>query len=313
MMENKSRKDFLSRLILFLFEKQIRKGKKKWCKSFQEIVLIVGTLLLTLISLQSDNDIWSALIVAVLVVILYIGFQKVIDSFDHESEKEKNEKEAELLKYKSEQVNLRDKLESQIAQNNYLCDLYANIIALTDEIAEANKLQITKTLYTVLGSSIVDMITSYTGMTKKNFSVHIYGYDESTRTIRRLTVFSFVDSKQRASKDEPVSVDDALIRKRYYTRVMFDKDKKISTFHTNDEIVRNLDLDDEPDEIKKMYTQYAGMVYETGHGIKLYVEAISYNGVKLALKGKDLNDFVEKVIAPFSSPMLNVKWETIGR
>lgn len=80
---------------------------------------------------------------------------------------------------------------------------------------------------------------------------------------------------------------------------------------TLDEIRKNLYFPVNDDVIISQHTQYVAMIYDVGSRVKLYIEVISYNGLHFGEDANDLEEFAKKVIAPFSSLLSLVDWNTI--
>ena len=125
-----------------------------------------------------------------------------------------------------------------------------------------------------------------------------------------MDVESFVKTKQAADENLPQSIDSPEISKRFYAKSIL-SNKKIFILPTPNAIRENLFFPVNDDVIIDQYTQYAAMIYDVGSRVKLYIEVISYNGLYLGKDEKSLELFVKKAIAPFSSLLSLVDWNTI--
>ena len=202
------------------------------------------------------------------------------------------------------------KYQKEKEKYDYLACLWTETTLLAKAIRKANSIKTTKGLYPKVTNSIVEMITMYLGIQKDNFAVHLYAYDGLSKAVRRVDVESFVKTKQAADENLPQSIANPNVSKRFYAKSLL-SDKKIFVLPTPDEIRKELFFPEDDDAIIGQHTQYAAMTYDVGSRVKLYIEVISYNDLYLADNKKNLELFVKKVIAPFSSLLSLVDWETI--
>ena len=284
------------------------------CNKAKDLVTLVGSLAVSTLGLLGALQIYWLLIIAVVVaactIIIFLGLQYVAGLIDEEEVNEINTLKTQILELAdSNRVNSTLYNEEK-KHNKYLTSLLIETSLLAKAIRKTNASKTTKGLYTKITSSIIEMITAYLGIPKDNFAVHVYAYDGSSRTVRRVDVESFVKTKQAADENLPQSIDDPEISKRFYAKSILSS-KTYFILPTLDEIRKNLFFPADDDVIIDQHTQYVAMIYDVGRRVKLYIEVISYNGLYLGKDKKSLEEFAKKVIAPFSSLLSLVDWNTI--
>lgn len=292
----------------------IAEQNKAKCNKTKDLVTLVGSMVVSTLGLLGVLQIPWLLIIAIAVaactIATFLGLQYVANLID---EDEVNEISAlkEQISQLTDSCQLNTTLyNGERKHNKYLTTLLIETSLLAKAIRKTNASKTTKGLYTKITNSIIEMITAYLEIPKDNFAVHVYAYDGSTRTVRRVDVESFVKTKQAADENSPQSIDDPDISKRFYAKSIL-CGRTYFILPTLDEIRKNLYFPEDDDVIINQHTQYAAMVYDVGKRVKLYIEVISYNGLYLGRGKKNLEEFVKKVIAPFSSLLPLVDWNTI--
>lgn len=284
------------------------------CNKTKDLVTLGGSLAVSILGLLGALQIYwlflIAIVVAACTITIFLGLQYVANLIDEEEANEiidlkSKIKELSVSNRENETLYLEEK-----KYNKYLACLWTETALLAKAIRKTNSSKTTKGLYTKITSSIIEMIITYLDIPKDNFAVHVYAYDGSSRAVRRVDVESFVKTKQAADENLPQSIDDPEISKRFYAKSILSK-KTYFTLPTPDEIRKNLFFPVDDDVIIDQHTQYVAMIYDVGSRVKLYIEVISYNGLYLGKDRKSLEEFAQKVIAPFSSLLSLVDWNTI--
>lgn len=284
------------------------------CNKTKDLVTLVGSMAVSTLGLLGALQIPWLLIIAIAVaactIAIFLGLQCVANLIDEEEVNEINALKEQISELTdSGQLNITLYNEEK-KHNKYLTTLLIETSLLAKAIRKTNASKTTKGLYTKITNSIIEMIIAYLEIPKDNFAVHVYAYDGSTRTVRRGDVESFVKTKQAADENSPQSIDDPEISKRFYAKSI-KSNKTYFILPTLDEIREKLYFPEDDDMIIDQYTQYVAMIYDVGKRVKLYIEVISYNGLHLGNDKKNLEEFAKKVIAPFSSLLPLVDWNTI--
>lgn len=284
------------------------------CDKAKDRVTLIGSLAVSTLGLVGALQIYWLLILAVFVaastVAIFIGLQYVASLIDEEEDKEIGALKLQVSQLTELNQESKALYQEELEYNRYLACLWTETSLLAKAIRKCNSSKTTKGLYTKITSSIIEMITAYLGIPKDNFAVHVYAFDGSSRVVRRVDVESFVKTKQAADENLPQSIDNPDISNRFYAKSIL-SNKKIFTLATLDEIRDKLIFPHDDDAIIDQHTQYAAMIYDVGSRVKLYIEVISYNGLYLGEDKNGLELFVKKVIAPFSSLLSLVDWNTI--
>ena len=292
----------------------IEERNRAKCNKAKDLVTLVGSLAVSILGLLGALQIHWLLIIAIVVaactITIFLGLQYVANLIDKEEVNEINALKSQILELSNSNRANETLYQEEKEYNKYLACLWTETSLLAKAIRKTNASKTTKGLYTKITSSIIEMITTYLGIRKDNFAVHVYAYDGSARVVRRVDVESFVKTKQAADENLPQSIDDPEISKRFYAKSIL-SNKKIITLPTPYAIRENLFFPVDDDVIIDQHTQYAAMIYDVGSRVKLYIEVISYNGLYLGKDKESLELFVKKVIAPFSSLLTLVDWNTI--
>lgn len=294
----------------------IEERNRAKCNKYKDLVTLAGSLSVSVLGLLGALKIGWLLILAIVVaastIVAFLGFQYVISLIDEEEIEEINNLKLQNSRLSELQQEYYEKYESELEHKKYLECLLTETSLLARAIRKANTSKTAKGLYSKITSSVIEMTVNYLGIKKDNFAVHIYAYDGKTRMVRRVDVESFVKTKQAADENLPQSIDNQDITNRFYAKSILSK-KRIFTLSTPDEIRENLYFPVADDVIIDQHTQYVAMIYDVGSYVELYIEVVSYNGLYLGSDKENLELFVKKVIAPFSSLLSLVDWNTIRR
>lgn len=292
----------------------IEDHNREKCNKVKDIITLIGSLAVSILGLLGALQIYWLLIIAVIIaactIALSMGLQHVLSLIDEREENEIDELKQQVSKLTKSNKKTAEQYQNEKKQNEYLACLWTETTLLARAIRKANASKSAKGLYPKITSSVIEMIITYLGIGKDNFAVHVYAYDGTSRSVRRVDVESFVKTKQAADENQPCSIDDPGISKRYYAKSILSK-KTFFTLPTPDLIRANLFFPVADDEIINQYTQYAAMICDVGSRVKLYIEVISYNGLLLGMDNAGLNEFIKNVIAPFASLLSLVDWNTI--
>lgn len=284
------------------------------CNKVKDLVTLVGSLTVSILGLFGALQIYWLLIIAMVVaactITIFIGLQHVAKLIDEKEVNEINALEIQISELKESNQSNTARYNKEKKRNKYLTSLLVETSLLAKAIRKTNNTKTAKGLYTKITSSIIEMIVAYLDIPKDNFAVHIYAYDGSTKFVRRVDVESFVKTMQAADENLPQSIDDPEISKRFYAKSIKSK-RTYFMLPTLDEIRKNLYFPVNDDVIISQHTQYVAMIYDVGSRVKLYIEVISYNGLHFGEDANDLEEFAKKVIAPFSSLLSLVDWNTI--
>lgn len=280
------------------------------CTRSKDIVALVGSLVISI--LASLHLFVGAFIIALVTIIIYIGLQYVLKTIDeNEADMIKNlESKIEELNESAQQN--KKMYQSEKAYSRYLASLCAETTLLARAIRKANTTKTAKSLYPKLTNSIIEMLITCLGIEKDNFAVHIYVYDGLSGGVRRVDVESYVKSKQAADENHASLINDPEVAKHYYAKAILSR-KTFFALPSTEEIRKNLYFRVNDEELISQHTQYAAMVYDVGSRVKIYIEVLSYNGLCFGKNKEELISFIKKVIAPFSSILSLVDWNTIRR
>lgn len=304
------------RFFAALCSEWIENRDMKKCKKAEDLVGLTGSLVIGIIGALGALQIWGLFVIAIVVaactILAFMGLQSVANIIDEEEANETATLKREITKLTELNVENEQRLQGLNKDKEYLECLWAETNLLARAIRDANTSKTAKTLYTKIANSIAEMIATELNIQRDNFSVHVYAYDGNSHGVRRVAVESFVKSKQAADENLLRSINEPEVSKRYYAKALLSK-KTIFILPTHDAIKENLFFPVDDDGIIDQYTQYVAMVYDVGSRVKLYVEVVSYNGLRFGEDEKSLKTFVKRTIAPFSTLLSMVDWNTIRR
>ena len=294
----------------------IEERNRSKCNIVKDLVTLVGSLAVSALGLLGALHTYWILVIAVIVaactVVVFLGLHYVASLIDQEEVNEINTLESKVLELTESNQAAEKRYQEEKEYNKYLACLWTETSVLAKAIQKANTSKSAKGLYSGITNSIVEMIIAYLGTQKDNLAVHMYAFDKASRMVRRVDVESFVKTKQAADENSPQSIDNKDVARRYYAKALL-SNKKIFILATPEEIRENLFFPENDAVIIDQYTQYVAMIYDVGSRVKLYIEVISFNGLYLGSDRDRLVQFVTKVIAPFSSLLSLVDWNTIRR
>lgn len=292
----------------------IENKKKKKCDNCKELTTLIGSNIVSILSLCGILHTWwlltIALVIAVITVVLFLGLQHVCNVIDADDAEETEKLTKQINQLKDANKDWAAVCSEEKRKNGYLTSLCAETNLLVKAIQKANKQKSTKGLYSKIGNSIAAMTVGYLNLPKENLSVHLYAYDGKAGMVRRVDVESFVSTKQAADENEAKPIDAPEVSTRFYAKALKSK-KTFFVLSDNEAIREQLVFPDPDDEVIEQYTQYAAMSCDVGGNVKLYIEIISYNGVQLGRDAADVQFFLKKTVAPLSSMLSMVSWNAI--
>lgn len=288
--------------------------RKRKCDNCKELCTLVGSNLVSILSLCGIMHKWWLLAIASAVagitIVIFLGLQHVCNLIDSEDAEIVDNLNNQIDELNSANKKLVKRCAEERSKNSYLTSLWAETNLLVKAIQKANKQKSTKGLYSKIGNSVAAMTVGYLNIPKENLSVHLYVYDSKDGMVRRVDVESFVSTKQAADENEAKSIDAPDVKTRYYAKSL-KSNKTFFVLPDNAAIREALDFPDADNEVIEQYTQYAAMACNVGGYVKLYIEIISYNGVKLGNDDNDIQLFLTKTVAPLSSILSMVSWNAI--
>lgn len=262
---------------------------------------LIAPLIITIISNKT-----VCVCIALTTIILYLLCNKIISEIDKNTKHQLETLSAELKRIKAEK-------QKSDTHANYVSQLYANTVALNESILKANAGYVNiGSVYTILTQCAYNMTKAYLGDDSKDFSVSVYGIDNSVGVIRRINSYFSTPYIQKPHIDvDARSVNDASISEYFYVKNLKSNDT-IFTLKNNSEIRQSLCFNDTDEKIINMYSQYAATTYKIDRNIKLYVEIISYNGMQLKQSHHSIDDFVKEVLTPFAASLNLLEIKSIG-
>jgi len=280
------------------------------CQEILDISTLVATSIIGLLSLLSV--VWPSVVIFVIGLIVFVALILFWCSIRYviRSKKAQNNEELRLLKQKLEQTNksLENKKTEYLnleSKYNYAQALWSETSLFASAVKSTQRDNNARKIYTKLANSISEMVINYSGLSKEQFSVHIYIYDGLSRYVKRVEVSTCITTIQPAEESKTTRIDDVL--KYYYAQCIVNKAKTFS-LDSNLAIREKFYFETEEDPIALHGSQYAAMSYTLGSKMELYVEVISYDEAKL---GDNLQEFISKVISPFSAYVNMVDWRKI--
>ena len=296
-----------------LCHKWISARDTKKCGRSKKITLFVGQVLTGLIaivvSLSPNYEVLKPYILGLIISFLVVfaisffvelGFEHVNDVIDEE--------------IKNGLVKVQQKQASESFWHNLVIEyglLMTEMVSVLKQLYKDNNRDISK-LFTKMTESIVQMLTDYCKMDRKDFAIHLYMFDKPTQQIQRVKQMNFCESVMSADENQPHTITRG---KKYYYETNIIKKKSTATFSLvdNDAIQVELVMDNLSDDIKKLYSQYMALKQDFGKSITLYAEIISFNGVRFGETKEDLETVIRRTITPMFKFISSIDWDDLRR
>lgn len=242
---------------------------------------------------------WILILSAVLLGAFHLA---VWFSFHNVINKRTQIRQNEIEKLKADYVTLSEQHQEIMIQYSYNLIYLSEMILLAKRISAVQKDRKPKSLYICLANSICQMIIEYSKLRLDQFSVSIYMYDGNSSLLQRVEVATTVSNIQAPRTSHALSIEK---KKDYFYAKSILSSKRTFILCNSKAFESAFFFEEEDKAVLNHYSQYAAMTYSLGSKIKMYVEVIAYDDAKL---GDDLDGFIEKTIAPFSSQIALIDW-----
>lgn len=309
-------KKFIEKIAIIIFENYITCRKKEELIQIRNIWALAWPCLITIVSYIASirgYDFWISLILLIITIVGYLVLNQAISMIDTDMQNETDELKSRLAIILSEKEALEHRFKKEQSKSIYAQNLYAESMAIQKAIVRANAQNTAGTgLYTTFTQAIITTMDQCFTIPRENYQISIYGYDGTSREVRRLDIESYVKTKQTPSKSRRLSIDDEIVKKYYYVKALTSK-KTYFSLQNNEEIRKELYFASTDEELIKQYSQYVGMSCRIDEMRKLYVEIIAFNELRFEDYCDSLGDFIKKIIAPYSTLFASVNWEHVRR